>query len=554
MRRAAISALAAPAALALALTACAPRSTAEGFQPRRTRGVILVSLDTLRADHRGCYGYPLPTSPFLDSLAARGTLFTRHVVQIPATLTSHMSIFTGLYPGEHGVYPPVQVLSPEIPTLPEVFRDHGFRTSGHTEGGWMNGGFGFARGFEDWSDEPYAADTDVARTLDRGLAFLRGLGDGERFFLFLHTYSIHDPYRPPEEFRRMFWPGEPPAGVPEPTGENLVAANQGKLALPPAALDYYRALYDASIRYVDSELERFFAGLERLGLAGQVTVMITSDHGEEFREHGKLAHTQVYFENLHAPLLVLNPGQKVATRVDTVTQTVDLAPTLYELAGIAGPPVSGESLVPRLKRAALPSRERGFSEAEIFWGVSKSIVEADEGRLDQLVFFGRELGINGFWSTGEIRFESFASRLEFQAVTLAEPRRVEVLAGGRPVATLTMPPRWQSYAVDLPGREGEKRDVVMRSSTCTVPKDIGFADDTRCLSFKLKGMPLDRFELFDLARDPLAQHDRSFADAGRARALLRALAEYRHRSAHPVGKRELSESQIRELKALGYLQ
>lgn len=185
--------------------------------------------------------------------------------------------------------------------------------------------------------------------------------------------------------------------------------------------------------------------------------------------------------------------------------------------------------------------------------MSKSLVEAGDGRLDQLVFFGRELGINGFWSTGEIRFDSFASRLEFQAVTLAEPRAVEVLAGGQPVATLVMPPRWQSYTVDLPGRE-EKRDVVMRSSTCAVPKEIGFADDTRCLSFKLKGMPLDRFELYDLARDPLAQQDRSFVDTDRARALLRALAEYRHRSAHPVGKRDLSESQIRELKALGYLQ
>ena len=107
--------------------------------PKARGRFILISIDTLRADHLGAYGYARPTSPFLDSLAARGTLFENAVVQLPGTLPSHMSIFTGLYPGEHGVYPPEAVLSPRVATLPEVFRAAGLRTGGHTEGGYMEG-------------------------------------------------------------------------------------------------------------------------------------------------------------------------------------------------------------------------------------------------------------------------------------------------------------------------------------------------------------------------------------------------------------------------------
>ncbi|MGB5175506.1 MAG: sulfatase-like hydrolase/transferase, partial [Thermoanaerobaculia bacterium] len=162
-----------------------------GFDPQPTRGYILISIDTLRADHLGAYGYDRDTSPFLDSLAASGTLFERAVVQYPSTLTSHMSIFTGLYPQEHEVLPPSTVLSGEIETLPEIFQRHGFRTAGHTEGGFMAGGYGFARGFDEFTDTAYGSDTDVERTFRRGLDSLQSLEADEPFFLFLHTYAVH---------------------------------------------------------------------------------------------------------------------------------------------------------------------------------------------------------------------------------------------------------------------------------------------------------------------------------------------------------------------------
>ncbi len=195
-----------------------PTPPQTGFEPAPTRGYILISIDALRADHLGLYGYPKPTSPFLDELARRATVFDHAFAQVPSTLPSHMSMFTGLYPAEHGVFPPSAVLAPEIRTLPEILLHAGFRTAGHTEGGYVQGGYGFARGFGEWTDTPYADDTDVERTFGRGVAFLQSVQPGERFFLFLHTYTVHDPYWPPEAIagcsgrgRRRPAPASPPA-------------------------------------------------------------------------------------------------------------------------------------------------------------------------------------------------------------------------------------------------------------------------------------------------------------------------------------------------------
>src|SRR4029077_17254045 len=122
------------ALLAAALVGC---GRGAGPAPRATRGYVVVSIDTLRADHLGCYGYRQPPSPFLDSLARRATLFEQAYAQYPSTLVSHMSMFTGLQPREHGVFPPNSVLPAEVETFPEVFQRHGFRTAGFTEGGFV---------------------------------------------------------------------------------------------------------------------------------------------------------------------------------------------------------------------------------------------------------------------------------------------------------------------------------------------------------------------------------------------------------------------------------
>ncbi len=528
-----------------------PRS----FEPTPTRGVLLLSIDTLRADHLGAYGYARPTSPFFDRLASRGTLFERVYSQYPGTLQSHMTIFTGLYPDEHDVLPPALVLSPRIPTLPEHFSRAGFRTSGHTEGGWMAGGFGFQRGFDDWSDEAYAADTDVRRTFDKGLAFLRALPADQRFFVFLHTYSVHDPYRPPPEWVARFWPGPPPPGALAPDGPEFGRRNREKLPTSSAELDYLRALYDASIAYVDSELERLWGELERSGLADQLTLVITSDHGEEFGEHGRLAHTQVYDECLHVPLLVVHPAQRSGTRASSLVELVDLAPTLLELEKVPATGMSGRSFLPLLRDPTLAHRPSAFAEVRASLGIgARALFVAEERKLWELVHTRPEPEGDGVWVTKSVAFDGRGPRLDFQAVAFQSPRTVEVRIDGRTSASLELVSDWRPFALELPA-DGAPHRVTLGTPGCVSPAEVGLdRSDGRCLSFKLRGLGLDRLELFDLEADRAGQEDLSRRDAARARELALELKGIRHQPRARAGSAVLEDEQTRQLRALGYLQ
>jgi arylsulfatase A-like enzyme len=397
---------------------------------------ILISLDTLRADHLGAYGYSRPTSPFIDSLAARGTLFENAVVQLPGTLPSHMSIFTGLYPAEHAVYPPDAVLSRRLLTLPEVFRGNGFRTAGHAEGGYMEGHYGFARGFEEFTSETSVEGSEtrrkswdaVRRTFGRGLEFLRRLDESAPFFLFLHSYAVHAPYDPPERYRSLYWPGSPPPGAQPADGPVFVAFNRGEGQITAEAREYYRALYDAQINATDDVVKDFFADLDELGLAQDVTVVLTSDHGEEFLEHGKMAHEQVYHECLHVPLLVLQPGQRQAQRVSALVRSIDIAPTLYDLAGLpeeARPRVSGRSLAPLIRGASPPRAQEAYAEAF----VSRDRALYRQSRRGSLfVLVQREISAEGALppSRSEL-FDLASDRLQRRDLSQAQPARTREL-------------------------------------------------------------------------------------------------------------------------------
>jgi hypothetical protein len=538
---------------AVAGCAAAPDEPAGPALPP-VRGVVLISIDALRADALGLYGARRETSPFLDRLAERrGVVFENAFAQIPSTLPSHLSMLTGLYPSEHGVFPPSDVLAAEIPTLPELLRAAGFRTFGHSEGGYVQGGFGFARGFEEWTDTPYAADTDVERTFRRGLDSLARVGAGERFFLFLHTYAVHDPYDPPAAYRERFWPGPPPAGAFEPTGPNFAAFNFHLLDAPAEAVPYYRALYEAGVRHVDDVLAELVAGLERLGLADETAIVFTSDHGEEFLEHGRLVHTQAYPECLRIPLVVLHPGLARGRRVATIAETIDLPPTIAELAGIAAPVgVSGESLAPVVAGADGRLAGRAYAQDKMLSFEIRTVLLPVGGRLHQLHHARALAERDGFWASREVIFDARPPALELRAVAFHEPRAVEVRVGDRVVETLELGTEWRSYWVELPA--GAKHVVSLRTPGCASPRELGLGDDRRCLSFKLDGVELSRLELFDLERDPEARHDLSIERPDLVRTLVRALREYPETPRAAASATELSDEQIRHLKALGYLQ
>jgi arylsulfatase A-like enzyme len=534
--------------------------------PGPTRGYLLLSIDTLRADHLGVYGYSRDTSPFLDRLAERGTVFEHAFVQLPGTLPSHMSIFTGLYPAEHGVYPPSAVLSEDIETLPEAFRRSGFRTAGFTEGGYVSGRYGFSRGFESFDDDVEGRNTDVEITLDRGLEFLRSLGPEERFFLFLHTYVVHDPYKPPAAYASLFHDGPPPPGAFEPTGPALTEVNRGTRTVTPEVVRWLAALYDAEIRYLDDVLEGFFADLDALGLTDETTVIITSDHGEEFFDHGKLVHEQIYPENLHVPLMILHPARPGPARVRSVTQSIDLAPTLLELAGIepAGR-ISGHSLAPYLENPALELGNQAYAEA--FGKPHRTLLRQTPQALYQLLSFRRnETTGRTVWISRSVTFDSWTSKLGFRARSFHQPRPMEVRADGVPVTRLELETRFKPFTVELPpkppgpkpseprGAGPEKHVVTLSSPDCDVPRDLGLSSDPRCLSFEIRGMPLHHTELYDLTADPAATRDLSSELGGLHRELYQTLRAMTFSPRAQSRQEDLDADLERRLRALGYLQ
>jgi arylsulfatase A-like enzyme len=290
-------------------------------RPAGAANVILISIDTLRADHLPSYGYARDTAPFVDEYFARGGVLFESVSAASAvTAPSHMTIFTGLQPSAHGVTDGLRTLPPTIPTLPEELRAHGVTTAAFTEDGWVGVHQGFARGFdrfvENKSAEIMVPEGQVDRTFARARAWFERHGD-RRFFLFAHTYQVHEPYAPPPRYAGLF-------------------AGAGADALP-----HLRAMadYDREIRYVDDELRDLVSALERAGLAEDTVLVLTSDHGEEFLEHGLISHGgHLYEESVRVPLLLRGPGFPAGLRVATPVAQADLMPTLLALFGVAPPP------------------------------------------------------------------------------------------------------------------------------------------------------------------------------------------------------------------------
>jgi len=531
-----------------------PPAASQTPLPRATRGYVLISIDTLRADHLGCYGYPRPTSPFLDQLARRATLFEEAYAPYPSTLVSHMSIFTGLYPREHGVLPPSSVLSPRVETLPEVFQRGGFRTAGFTEGGFVSGRFGFRRGFDVFVSHERNRDRPVASTFRRGLDFLAGLAPRDRFLLFLHTYAVHTPYDAPDRYQRLFWAGDPPEDAIPASGPSLTRQNMTGERPRQAVIDWLEARYDAGIRQTDDVLRHFFAELERLGLADQVTVVVTADHGEEFMEHGLFNHTQLYRETLRVPLLVVHPDQRSAARQGGVVQLVDLAPTLYELARVTpGRRPSGASLARRLGRAAAavpaaqaqpPPKAAATAWSEAQDGM-RAVYRGDHRDLESLLLFDPPAAT---WFPRRVAFDAPAGMLAFEARSFEQRRRLSIRRGREPAVTVGLTPEWAPVRVVLAGPER----VVLEADGCAVP-DEDTKREPRCYAFQVRGRRLTRIELYDVARDPGQVRDLFGERKAAARGLLGDLLAFQPRPVAPAASAPLDPGLEQSLRALGYL-
>ncbi len=392
-------------ALLLGLLACSGGDRASGGGP--PRHVLLISLDTLRADHLGYNGYPHPTSPFLDELASRAVVFENHFSNSNCTLPSHASMLTGLHYATHGVFPgktadkKFHVLPESIPTLAQRLREAGYRTSAIVNHeAWLNPTYGFDKGFDSfttrWGHAPETVDEHLA-AVDQARA--EGRGD-EPTFSFLHFFDVHSdnwngpspcyPYQSSEELIAEF-AGPRPEGftgcIPDGACASiyLKAVSRHRLPLPEEHLEYLVGLYDAGIAQLDAELRRLFAGLEQRGLLDETLVVITADHGEEFFEHEQLLHDGLHDEVTRIPLMILAPkSAKITPRgVTSITQSTQITPTILDLCG-QEPIGQSPSLAAAVMAGDSPADERVFLHKSILVGrdeISEFKLQLREGSL-----------------------------------------------------------------------------------------------------------------------------------------------------------------------------
>ena len=322
-------------------------------------------MDTLRADHLGCYGYPKPVSPRIDAFARRATIFRHTVAQSSWTRPSTATILTGLMPVTHGVQTRRSSLSEKAVTLAEMLKARGYRTAGFITNGNVARSFGFGQGFETYKILSHNRNS-AAEVNARAAEWLDGLGKGKApFFLYLHTVEPHAPYGPPPAFRQRFAPG---AQEEETHMRILRLLQRGKIQPSPELLRNLLDLYDAEIATNDAAFGDLMDLLVRRGLWEKTIVVFVSDHGEEFLDHGDWEHGKtLHTEMLDVPLILRIPGVGEGKMVERLAQHADIVPTLLVALGLPVPEaVEGRSLVSWMAGGGSPE-EAGAEEAAFSW-------------------------------------------------------------------------------------------------------------------------------------------------------------------------------------------
>ncbi|NIM15046.1 MAG: sulfatase-like hydrolase/transferase [Candidatus Aminicenantes bacterium] len=319
--------------------------------------IILISIDTLRADHLGCYKYERNTSPAIDEFRKDAVLFRRCMVQSTSTLASHASMFTSLIPSHHGAYfTRSQPLPNNLQTMAEFLHQKNYRTISFNDGGQIAAKFGMDQGFEIYESLPFKKPAEMVfqRIVNKAVEWIDGhLHPGEKFFLFLHTYETHHPYTPEKKYLERFESGYN-GNLPRHISVELIKQiNKGEVTINEEDKKHIINTYDAEIRAMDDSFARFMTFLKEKRLYDNTLIIFTSDHGEEFGEHGIWAtHAHGLFnEQLHVPLIMKLPASGFASRkVNHLVRSIDILPTVMDLLdeNIPGD-FEGISLLPLIK-------------------------------------------------------------------------------------------------------------------------------------------------------------------------------------------------------------
>lgn len=387
--------------VALAAVVCAgwlgvriPRPPTAATPPPDAASVLMVTIDTLRADRVGAYGYAPARTPNLDGLAAQGTLFAQTVAPTVFTGPSHASILTGRELEHHGVLLNKVKLPESVPTLADVLGRAGWATAAFVSSfTTQDSACGLPSRSATWDDDlsefrwfPWLAYRMVlfreleraltawgldftplyrpgADTTDAALAWLER--NGERpFFVWVHLFDPHLPYRPPDAFRsdadRAY------RGPATGAWYRLDAAQRAEILRTPGAVEHMRSLYDAEIAYADAQLGRLVEAARSAAPGGRLVVVATSDHGEPMGEHDLFWFRDLYDDTLLVPLVIAAPGGRAGARIVSQVRLIDVAPTVLDLLGVEpAPAVDGRSLAPALRGEALPAPAPAFSAVHV---------------------------------------------------------------------------------------------------------------------------------------------------------------------------------------------
>lgn len=411
----------------------------------RRPNVLLVTIDTLRADHCSGYGYRLPTTPRLDRLGREGTRFAAAYAPMATTAPSHATLLTSLYPLAHRVLKNGHALAAEHETLAEIVRARGYETAAIVSSFVLHGKFALGQGFEVYDDDFSAArpsmpvrkwqayaieegfDRRAAEATSRAVRWLTtGRAKDRPFFLWVHYFDPHSPYDPPRRYRDAFQP-----------------AGDGRDGLAAAI-----AAYDGEVRFTDEAIGWLLDAVDREGLRESTLVVATADHGEGLMQHGHMEHgLMLYEEAVRVPLVLRWPGRILAARtVAEPVGLVDVTPTVLDLLGVqrTGTPFQGTSFAPVLEGRAKGDPERavflqrrqyepgvrdGFRVNGEKWAVRAGqwkYIEALEERTRELYDLGAD--------PGELqnRIDRFPERARVLSTALTAWRSVVTRSGSPP--------------------------------------------------------------------------------------------------------------------------
>lgn len=350
--------------------------------------LLVIVIDAQRADHLSSYGYGRPTTPGLDAFAARGVRFANAIAASNRTSTSMASFWTGQLPLRHGVFRRGDVLKEHFATLAELLAARGYRTAAWCPNPSLDRKLGHAQGWQSYDDDimedtggPAWQRWETATAINAAALPWIVARPQQPFLAWLHYRDVHGPYVPPPPYDTMF-----PATTKRPMTPTEVAARPRYLTLAGDGndLQYYVSRYDGDTRYADEKITALLAELERRGVLENTVVVVTADHGEAFLEHGQWNHDEtLYEEEVHVPLVIVRPGTRPRV-VERVVSSLDLFPTLLELAGAPVVPSDGQSLVPLLDGDDVRYRRtRAFSESRGRWG---SVQQATRDARWKVVF------------------------------------------------------------------------------------------------------------------------------------------------------------------------